>query len=304
VTDDAGRPVPNLLARDFIIKIDGKSARVERVEWHGTRQNQTVSDDQPGRLIVFLVQRTLNANVARRERDVIALRKALHLTEPILNALKATDRVAVVSLDVHLRVWTDFTGDVAPVRRILQSDVMTAHPENVRSSAGPSLLTEAFRNDAASASTMEGALICVGDALKPLSGLKTLVLLGNGFGMPDALYRSFVETAALPGLLDDRYDSAVKSLTQARVAVISVDVTDARRHALEFGLQTVADETGGIYTRAYPFPELAMKTVADSLEGYYTLSIERPPSRPGRRNVDVEMTVRGQTVQAPKAYFD
>ena len=64
VTDQGGQVVPHLRSEDFIVRIDGKAAQVRRADWHGTPMQSNASSEQPGRCVVFFVQRTLDRNVA------------------------------------------------------------------------------------------------------------------------------------------------------------------------------------------------------------------------------------------------
>jgi VWFA-related protein len=303
VTDQGGQVIPHLRREDFIVRIDGKPAQVQRADWHGTPMQSNPSSERSGRYVVFFVQRTLDRNVARRERDVIALSKVLHLSDPLLASLQPNDRVAIVSFDQYLKVWTDFTADQSQVRRILRTETMTGRPPHLTPSTDVSLVREGLPTLGAVTYTMEDALIHIANALGALPGAKTLLLFGQGFGTPDSLKRSLVETAAFPALLDHRYRAAVDALTSARVSVVSVDVTDARRHVLEVGLEDIAEQTGGRYVRTYPFADVAMRQVVQSLDGYYTLSIERPPVQRGRRRLDIR-AAGDMRVQAPRAYVE
>jgi VWFA-related protein len=304
VTDSRGRPVPDLLPGDFIATIDGRLARIDGVEWHGNLHSRDPRRGPAGRLYVLFVQLTLNGNVARRERDVIALTKALQSAEPIVAGLHQNDRIAIVSFDQHLKVWTDFTNDVDLIRDILHNGLLTAQPTPLSPSADVSLFTGRFQKDAASAYTMEDALACIGNALRPITGPKTVLLLGYGFGRPDALKRSLVEAAALPGILDERFKEAVESVVRSRTSVITIDVTEASRHTLEAGLQALSEGTGGLYVRGYPFMELAIKAVEQSLQEFYTLSVERPEQSPGEHRVQIRLIRHGYRVHAPTRYFD
>jgi VWFA-related protein len=311
VVDGTGRPVEDLGPTDFDVAIDGRPARVDRAHWLGRVPAAGVSAAAgpasaavPGRLIVFVVQQTTNANVARHQRDLTALGRALRLTDQILADASPSDRIAVVSFDRHLKVWTDFTSDGDLVRRILQSQLLVGSPPDVIVSRDVSLMAGAFRRNAESTYTVEESLRLLGEALQPLAGSKTVVWLGYGFGRPDALKRSLVEAASLPGMLEAGYTDALKSLTSARATVLSVDATEAHRHALDVGLQSLAEDTGGVFARAYPFPDVAMKMVANALEGYYTLSVERPAASPGSHRVRVRVLRDSLRAYAPGSYFD
>ena len=156
VLDDHGKAVPALGPEDFIVNIDGKRVRVESVEWieggerdaedvvadpddEGSRtsegsQTRAATRQSDGRLIVVLVQKDLEP------KRVTGLMVMLKLIEPLLQQIRPADRVALLSFDSRLRVWTDFTNDVEHVRSFLQKDLLMRFPPPVIASEGPSLL--------------------------------------------------------------------------------------------------------------------------------------------------------------------
>jgi len=307
VLDQRGHMVAGLGPADFEVIIDGERARVASAGWFGGPPSPVSSEPTvapAGRLFVLLIQKTLDGTVARREPDLIALSRALQLSDPLLAQVTPADRVAVLSLDSHLRIWSDFTADVGRVRHLLRTEVMDEHPPSVASSFDVSLFPRLSQQRREAVYTMEDALRLLGDALKPLDGSKTVVLFGFGFGRPDALKRSLVETAYLPGLLDEGYKRTLASLIAARVTVFSLDVTAADRHALEMSFERVARDTGGIFTRTFQFPDLAIEQLAQASAGHYVLAVERPKARPGTHDITIRLVGKAHQVHAPKAYVD
>jgi VWFA-related protein len=316
VVDQTGKPLRGLVPSDFAVTIDGRSASVESVEWFG--RAHTSADGlcfavdaleqhsaASGRLIVFLVQKTLLASPAVTDRDVSALMRTLQLTDPLLASLVPQDRVAVLSFDSHLRIWSDFTNDFTLVGALLQRRVIREHPPSVTASPGASLVSRLNQGRGRTVHTMEEALQLIGNALEPLPGPKIIVLLGYGFGKPDALKRSLAEAASLPGFLNHEYKDALAALVKARASVFSLDVTDAHRHALEVGLQAVAADTGGFFARTNLFPDQAFSRVADALAGHYILFVEKPAGKPAVHRVNVKLNEdRKGTVHAPRMYVD
>lgn len=307
VLDQRGHIVAGLGPPDFEVIIDGERARVGSVGWFSgppSPVSPAPTVTPAGRLFVLLIQKTLDGTVARREPDLIALSRALQLSDPLLAQVTPADRVAVLSLDSHLRIWSDFTADIGRVRHLLRTEVMDEHPPLVTSSLDVSLLSRLSPQHREAAYTMGDALRLLGDALKPLRGSKTVVLFGFGFGRPDALKRSLAEAADLPGLLDESYERALASLLAARVTVLSLDVTAANRHALEMSLERVARDTGGIFARTFQFPDLAIEQLAQAAGGHYILAVERPKSRPGTHDLTIRLVGKTYQVHAPKAYVD
>ena len=151
VVDNRSQPVPGLAPEDFAVRIDGKPARVEAVEWAGTAERDAsplastqaagfLDAGPAGRLVVFLVQRNWQADsVSVRTRDV-GLMRILQLTEPLFALLKPDDQVAVLSFDTHLKIWSDFTSDFDRVRQLLSQNVLLGKPGAISASPDRSLI--------------------------------------------------------------------------------------------------------------------------------------------------------------------
>jgi VWFA-related protein len=295
VTDGVGQPLVDLATTDFQVRIDGKPAPVESATWvtGALRSAETgatptgspaaATSTMPtieGRLIVFLIQKDLEPS------RIVGLMRLLIEARPFFAAFTPRDRLAVLSFDSRLRIWTDFTNDLDRVRALLQHDILMREPAAPAESEAPSLVASLGARAAQDASTMEEALALVGRALEPLPGAKSVIVFGHGFGR---LAWSGVELAP-------DYDEARRSLRAARAAVFCLDVTQADYHSLEAGLQQVAEDTGGFFERTYLFPTRALTRLAGTLAGHYVLMVERPPLRKGPHRVDVSVPHRSATV--------
>jgi len=293
VTDGVGQPVEALTKTDFVVRIDGKPAPVESVAWvtgalrsEGfitTPAGSPVATTMPtveGRLIVFLIQKDLEPT------RITGLMRLLIDARPFFAAFTPRDRVAVLSFDSRLRIWSDFTADLERVRAVLQHDILLGEPAALVESEAPSLVASLSARDAQDAATMEEALALLGRALEPLPGAKSVIVFGHGFGR---LGMSGVTLAP-------DYDEARRSLRAARASVFCLDVTRADYHSLEAGLQQVAEDTGGFFERTHIFPARALNRLAGVLAGHYVLMVERPPVRTGRHRVEVSVPKRNATV--------
>jgi VWFA-related protein len=300
VLDDKGHALPGLGPADFNVKIDGDPVRVESVEWiHGREGNtgETVADagvgpgrrPSDGRVIVLLVQKDLEP------KRVVGLMVMLQMIEPLLQQLRPADRVAVLSFDSHLKVWTDFTSDVDRVRSVLK-DVLLHRPGPVTAAQGESLLARLDLRSAKRARSFEDGLRMIGEALEPLPGAKSVVLLGYGFGR--------FNPSTLGVTLMDGYDEARTALQQARASVFSLNVTQANYNSLQAGLQSVAAATGGFYASTYEFPALALDRVVHALQGYYVLFVDKPGTKTGEHRIEVRLKERDGTVFARGGYVD
>ena len=300
VLDDKGHALPGLGPADFKVTIDGDPVRVESVEWIEGREGEggvTVPDadeeagsrQSAGRVIVLLVQKDLEP------KRVVGLMVMLQMIEPLLQQLRPADRVAVLSFDSHLKVWTDFTSDVDRVRSVLK-DVLLHRPGPVTASQGESLLARLDLRSAKRARSFEDGLRMIGEALEPLPGAKSVVLLGYGFGR--------FNPSTLGVTLMDGYDEARAALQQARASVFTLNVTQANYNSLQAGLQSVAAATGGFYASTYEFPALALDRVVHALQGHYVLFVDKPSTKAGEHRIEVRLKDRDGTVFARSGYVD
>jgi hypothetical protein len=136
--------------------------------------------------------------------------------------------------------------------------------------------------------------LLIGEALEPLPGSKSLVLIGYGFGRfnPNSV------------TMETDYDPARHALVASRTSVFSLDVTEADYHSLEAGLRLISDQTGGFYARTHIFPDDAMRRLSGALAGYYVLFVEKPESRRAVHAIDVGLTRRKGRVLATSSYSE
>src|ERR1043165_1906326 len=121
VTLGNGDPVMNLGPADFKVRIDGKPAKVESVEWipetavareladiEKEPQREPVGMEIPepqGRLIVVFFQ----TDFSREDVRIRGQMKILSFADDFVDSLEPEDRVAVFSYDSHLKFRLDFT---------------------------------------------------------------------------------------------------------------------------------------------------------------------------------------------------
>jgi VWFA-related protein len=302
VVNDRGEAVRGLDADDFRVRIGGKPARVESVQWvAGTpadpprsRPGTAPSSAElpaEGRLVVFLVQKSF-------ERGRLGgLMRTLFESTPFLGSFTPHDRIAVLSFDSHLKIWLDFTNDLGRVRQVMRSDILMHGSPAAVASAAPSLVERLPSSRARRFASVEESLQGLADALAPLPGAKVVVLLGYGIGRA-----TFSRDLAVATVAMDDYDRIVRALHDARATIFCLDITEADFHTLEVGLQRVAEDTGGYYERMFHFPALAFERLAATLAGHYVLFVERPALGRGSHDIDVGLTRRQGTVLARRTF--
>ena len=323
---DDGRPIRDLSAADFRVRIDGAPALVLSARWttaavadrpaHGSgapavsppavpaespRAPVEASDAErfglpAGRQILFLIQKDFEPT--RLEGLVDLLRRARAFVE----GLEPDDRVAVLSFDSRLVLWTDFTADRRAVNRVLERGILLDTPPTSAPALGAASFALAFDAGAARrASSMEQALLVVARAAALVPGAKALVILGHGFGRLGLAGFGDLPTRVD---IDDEYGDARRLFVAGRTAVYCLDTTRAASHTLEAGLMAVAADTGGFYARTHDFPRAAITRLAAALAGRYELEVERPRLPPGEHRIVVELIGRKGRVLARRSYTE
>ena len=299
VVDDDGQPILGLTPEDFEVRIDDEPVRVESVLWvgsdeveeaapegaalEGTRAAGAADSPEPesrGRLILFVVQKSL------LHSRIYGLLRLLRYSEGLLAGVTPSDRVAVLSFDLHLQIWLDFTADLDRVRTVLAGEVRTGRPPAIEPQGELSLVARLSQDDGREIADIQEALLRIGEALEPLPGSKSVVLIGYGFESDT-----------------DGYAAAQAALQAARASVFTLDVTQADYHTLEHGLQAVSADTGGFFVRTYVKPPLwAIDLVTNAIAGHYVLFTERPDVEPGEYAIEVDVGDLDGTVLARSTY--
>ena len=295
--DGRGRPILGLEPADFRVRIDGRPARVETAQWIADgavdRDGAPIPSTElagyaapPGRLVVFLFQKDLEPS------RIVGLMRLLIETREFMESFQPWDRVAVVSFDYHLKVWIDFTNDFGSIARILEHGILFERPGVVGPSADPSLVARLSQKKGQKTYSMEKALLAIADALEPLPGSKSLVLIGHGWG----------RLSGTSLLFDREYGPAVEAFQAGRVSVFTLDTTDADAHTLEAGLMSVAEHTGGFFERTHLFSRRALEKLASALAGHYVLFVEKPFGERGYHTIEVDLTRHKGSVMAKSGF--
>jgi len=279
VTDAGGNPITDLRPSDFRIRIGGKEAVVESVEWIDATAEPTPAQlendsfEPQGRRIVVFFQTDF-----ARERigGQMAIRS---YAIDFLKGLTPYDRVAVVSYDSHLRLRQDFTNDIEKLERAIDESMKVGGAEDPGSKILPSLWSRIDRDEAKNAATPEKALFVIGNALNPIEGAKTVVLFGWGLGRFGA--------GGVHMIRD--YTLAQRALERARASVFSLDISKADYHSLEVGLQKASADTGGFYVKTHNFPRLAINKLQRTISGRYEIVLHRPNIPRGRHDVTANL---------------
>jgi VWFA-related protein len=297
VTDRNSNLVRDLAIGDFVVEVDGRPAEIEALEWIEDTSTVVVpeSEDEEvaintpeGRLLVVFVQTDFARNRVRMEGQL----KFNDYAERFLEMLEEQDRVAVVSFDSKLKFRLDFTNRKSDVARVIREAILTNQPQRPPVVPHPSLAARLTPEEMQKATTSEKALTVVANALRPIRGPKSLILLGWGLG----------ELASGYVRMRPEWKITQRALDAARVSIFSLDTTAADAHSLAVGLATASHATGGTYSSTFRFPQLAIDRLERVLQGHYELTIKRPVETKTRR-IAVKVKRKGDlSVHAPLTF--
>ena len=300
VTEFGGEPIADLTPEDFDVRMGGRRAVVESAEWIDDLAERRAGFSPPenevraeahttsGRLLVLFVQ----TDFTREPSRVSGQLKFLNYAEEIIDGLQPEDRMAVFSFDSHLKFRLDFSNDKEAIRTAARNTIWIDHPPPPPVVPSPSLASRLDREAMRRAAHSETAIQLVADALAPIPGPKSMILLGWGLG----------ELTPIGVKMKVEWKPARLALDAARVSIFALDTTYADAHDLEFGLQSAAEETGGFYAKTHIFPRVALQRLQRTLSGHYELTLRAPGElKIGSRTLDVRVKRRGARVLAPQS---
>ena len=308
VVDTWGRPILGLKPEDFRVRVGKKDVPVAGLDWITAENPEPPVQPDPGgtegilaegaedpedavpapvpnRLLVFFIQTDLNPT---RISGQLRLRR---YTRELLDTLHASDRVAVVSYDSHLKLWQDFTADRGGVHAAIDRAMLWSPEGEVAPGDPVSLAAHLDPAVTRKAASPERALEVMARGLEPLPGEKTVIYLGWGLGR---FGNGGVQ-------MTPNYKPAVRALRDAKASVFVLDVTSADYHSLEVGLEGVAADTGGLYLKTFRLPQLATQTLAQTISGYYVLTLDRSSfsEEDGKLRIDLRDR-QGTVLAAPR----
>ena len=302
VTEAGGDPILGLGASEFIVKVDGKAARVESIIWvpetvaarevaEAYEQETPETDQAPQRLFIWFVQ----TDFAREPSRIGGQLHFIPYAQKMIDGLEPGDRVAVFSHDSHMKFHLDFTDDKSEIENALRQAITTAEPEWPRPVPNPSLASRLNREEMMKAYKPEVAFIHIANAVRNIPGPKSMILFGWGLGRRTGSSVS----------MDHKYPIARYALETSRVTVFALDMSIADYHDLEIGLQKTAADTGGFYAKTHVFPQLAVDRLQKTLSGHYELEVRKPAGlKRGLHTIEVTVKRRGAYVMARSSYLD
>lgn len=294
IVDRRGEPILGLTPADLSAQIGKQDFPVSSLDWSsssrapesppaelaearrmarsGSLSMDSAPEAPPGKLVVLFLQVDLEPTRIKGHL------KILPDVDRLLRSLHPDDSVAIVSFDSHLKLWQDFSRDRDATFETLKQAVGYGSPV-ARRGRGPSLAESFDFRAAKAAASPEKALLVTAEGMIPLAGEKDLIYLGWGLGR---FGRGGVTMTA-------DYGPAVRALDAANATVFVLDVTQADGHSLEVGLQSVANHTGGTYSRTFHFSSQAVRRLARTLTGHYLVTIDRSAQPQARGRLQIRL---------------
>jgi VWFA-related protein len=309
VTDSRGNQMLGLGKDDFVIRENGQPLPVDTVDYFTNRRlidapesaaNFKVERVHDERYLIFFFDKA-NAEFGPQTE---LIRARYDVVRFLGDRLRPEDHVAVVGHDVRLKVYTDFTSDMATIRRALND--VASYGLGIRTkdaaSTGPSLLRNMDIDRMINKTgTVYEALDLLGDALRPIHARKDVVLFSNGIIAPDEDVRG--------GLLMSRsryYDPMIESLNGSDVTLYPVSLQtgiNIPEYANQ-NLATMATDTNGEFFRLHASYISPLKQIEKKTAGYYLISYytKKRPGEHGFQKVSVALRNPEFKVSARSGY--
>jgi VWFA-related protein len=289
IVRDKGKVVTGLGPEDFVVTEEGRPVEVTSARFYGApEQLEATGEGEVERadryFILFFHDRSRDATLIRP----LLLDAGQQARKWAEEQKLPNDQVAVMTYDVRLKIYTDFTRDRQQViDAIAQAVASKKEPdrgagrskEPLRPSAdSPSLLLNlpAGEDLAKATRVFEKTITLLGRAAEGIVGRKNLMLFSVGFGETDPSGIWVPDTRYYPDL--------ERSLNDGNMAVYAIDLLGSRRGA----------PSG---------PGIASSLA--SIAGDYLLSYrsEYPRGTSGYREVKVDTREKGYEVRARKGYL-
>ncbi len=311
VTDGKGDVVAGLGVDDFVIEEEGQPVEIGSATFYGGEDELHASGTEGERrsdryFMILFHDRTRDAPFTRGPQ-IEASRAAKRWVE---EELLPNDQVAVLTWNLRLKIYSDFTRDREQVIEAIgrasigkkEQDRGYRRSEAPRRETGsPSLLVNLPPPKELDRETrvFEQGLEVLGRAAEGIVGRKNLVLFSIGFG----------ETRSAVWTPDSRYyPDMEKSLNSGNVAVYALDLMGSRGGGgsgpLASSMSSITSDTGGIYYQNFGNFGNVMREVTDDNKGYYLLSYrsEYPASTSGYRDVKVQAKDKSLELRYRRGY--
>jgi len=307
VTDATGQQILGLDKDDFIVTENGEPQKIEAVDYFTNRHLLNAREGsvpfkaervREGRYFVFFFDKPDQGQMFDRLR--LAREAALKFVD---EEMQPGDQVAVVSHDMRLKIFSDFTNDRQRLHKALDDVMYFGVGLKKPAAAEPQSIFGAINAKAmiSKTGTVYEGLNVLADALRPIKARKNLILFSPGIHEPGEDYRE--------GILLDRsryYDPMIHALNAANVTVYSMNLHENAPELPLYHqtLQLIASDTNGEYFRHNVSFASRVKHIEQVNNGYYLISYytQRPKGTKGYQKVNVALKNPEFKVKAREGY--
>ncbi|HJQ38058.1 MAG TPA: VWA domain-containing protein [Thermoanaerobaculia bacterium] len=294
VTDARGNQILGLTKDDFIVKENGSPQTLDSVDYFTNRRLlDSREQDAPfqvekirnERYFIFFFDKP-NDNSSLFD-GLSAAREAVR--QFLRNDMLEGDRVAIVSHDVRLKVFSDFTSDKKQLEKALNESARFGRGLDRPSSDNGILQNIDRAAMVGRTGRVYEALDVLADAVRPIRARKNLVLFSPGILEESETVRSGVIVNR------SRYlDPALHALNAANVSVYGVQLQRDVDNTPVFHqrLEELSNTTGGQYFRFNTSFTAPLDRIENTNNGYYLLTYRSRHGKGEKGFQKVNVTVR------------
>ena len=307
VTDSTGHQILGLDKDDFIVTENGEPQKIESIDYFTNRRlldaregsvpfkAERVKED---RYFIFFFDKPEQGAMWDRLR--LARQGALHFVD---DEMQPNDHVAVVSHDMRLKVFSDFTNDRKQLHNALDDVLLFGLGLKKTADAPPNSILGAIdgKKMVYKTGTVYEGLNVLADALRPIKARKNLILFSPGIVGPDEDYRD--------GLIFNRsryYDPMIHALNDANVTVYALNLHENAPQIPLYhqALDSITKDTNGEYYRFNVSFTTPIQKVEQTNAGYYLLSyrMQHEPGTKGYQKIHVALKNPEFKVKAREGY--
>jgi len=306
VTDATGHQILGLDKDDFVVTENGEPQQIESIDYFTTRRLLNAREGQAAfkvervreeRYFVFFFDKPDQGQMYDRLR--LAREAALKFVD---TEMQPADQVAIVSHDVRLKVFSDFTNDKAQLHKALDDVMLFGLGLKKTGAAPPQSILGSIdgRKMMSGSGTVYEALNVLADSLRFVKARKNLILFSPGIMEPGQESRG--------GVILDRsryYDPMIHALNAANVTIYAMNLHQVASEPLSHQtLQSLAMDTNGEYFRYAVSYTSPVKKVDQATNGYYLLSYrtQKPKGTKGYQKIAVALKNPEFKVKAREGY--
>lgn len=276
VTDSRGHQILGLDKNDFVIKENGVPQTVDSVDYFTNRQLLTETESKAPfkaervhdqRYFIFFFDKPTNGAMFF---DRLSLARSA-VRDFINKQMKPADLAAVVSDDVRLKVYSDFTANKKQLVKAVDETATWGQGLNTATapSGGPSILRGLSENRMVSETgTVYEALQALADATHSIHARKNIVLFSPGIHEPGEEIQNgmIVSTSRY-------YDPMMDALNRSNVTVYPLNLIDepGAPPFIHQTLQRIAMDTNGEYFQFNTSFAPALRRIEGETNGYYLI---------------------------------